>query len=214
MTEPEGPAPRQEALQRIDKGYSRVFTTEPTVRRHLRDLMPTRKRATLLMELLYQNGFVLEAPYEIIRKFVVEKADFIGLDDRTTTQYIGRPRKILAPDENPKTDLIIHYLKTNTKIFKEYSAKRTLPEKLGVCQKLGYMRFEYRGRTPFLVLNHKEVPLPYHLKETALFDSEKSEALERSKDDLCVSPIGSASKNKEADIETIVMERKKREKRL
>jgi hypothetical protein len=166
------------------------------------------------MELLYQNDFVLEAPYEIIRKFIVEKADFIGLDDRTTTQYIGRPRKILAPDENPKTDLTIRYLKTNTKIFKEYSAKRTLPEKHGVCQKLGYMRFEYRGGTPFLILNHKEVPLPYHMKEKALFDSEKSEVLERSKDDLCVSPIGLASKNREADVETIVIERKKREKRL
>ncbi|MGF3536925.1 MAG: hypothetical protein ACQXXE_08780 [Candidatus Bathyarchaeia archaeon] len=44
----------------------------------------------------------------------------------------------------------------------------------------------------------------------ALFDSEKSEALERSKEDLCVNSIGSVDKSREADIETIVIERRER----
>jgi hypothetical protein len=71
------------------------------------------------------------------------------------------------------------------------------------------MQFDYRSGVAFLVLNHKNVPLPYHVKE-ALFDSEKSETQKDSKEDLRVSTIGSASKNRENNIETIVIERRER----
>lgn len=205
----EASAPKQERLLAANNPYSKAFTTEPKIRRHLADLMPTRKRAALIMELLFQNNFIKEAPYETIHCFITEKADFIGLDERTITRYIGRPRQTLRQSDNPKTSLKITYPKTGTSIVKEYSAVKTLPEKLGVCQKLGYMQFDYRNGVAFLVLNHKNVPLPYHVKEV-LFDSEKSEALECSKDDLCVNPIDSPYGHKEADIETIVIERRER----
>lgn len=203
------PTPKQERFLAMSKPYSKVFTTEPRVRRHLADLMPTRKRAALIMELLFQNGFIKEAPYETINRFITEKADFIGLDERTITRYIGRPRQTLRQSDNPKTSLKIMYPKTGTTIAKEYSAVRILPEKLGVCQKLGYMQFDYRNEVAFLVLNHKNVPLPYHVKE-ALFDSEKGEALEHSKEDLRVSSIDSLCKSKEADLEAIATERRER----
>lgn len=209
MTDAEAPAPIQERLPTTNKLYSKVFTTEPRIRRHLADLMPTRKRAAYIMELLFQNYFIKEAPYETIYCFIIEKADFIGLDERTITRYIGRPRQTLRQSENPKTSLRITYPKTGTTIAKEYSAVKTLPEKLGICQKLGYMQFDYRNGSPFLILNHRNVPLPYHVKE-ALFDSEKSEALERSKEDLCVSSIGSTNKSRETSTETIVIERRER----
>ncbi|MGQ9545489.1 MAG: hypothetical protein ACUVQX_06855 [Candidatus Bathycorpusculaceae bacterium] len=209
MKDAEASAPKQERLLAVNNPYSKVFTTEPKTRRHLADLMPTRKRAVLIMELLFQNNFIKEAPYETIHCFITEKADFIGLDERTITRYIGRPRQTLRQSDNPKTSLKITYPKTGTSIVKEYSAVKTLPEKLGVCQKLGYMQFDYRNEVAFLVLNHKNVPLPYHVKE-AHFDSEKSEALERSKEDLCVSPIGLVNKSREADIETVVIERRER----
>gem|GEM_PF-3445329 len=186
------------------------FTTKPKIRRHLLNSTPTRKRAVHLMELLFQNGFVQEAPYETVHQFVIEKADFIGLDDRVIERYIGRPRRTLRQDENPKTEMRLRYPKTGTIIQKEYTAVKTLPQKEGICHKLGYMKFDYRNERPFLIFDHKEVPLPYHLKETALSGSEKSEALEYSKDDLCVSPIGSTNKNRETRIETIVRERRER----
>lgn len=209
MTDAEAPAPMQERLSTTNKLHSKVFTTEPKIRRHLAESMPTRKRAAYIMELLFRNGFIKEAPYETIHCFIVKKADFIGLDERTITRYIGRPKQTLSQSENPRTSLRITYPKTGTTIAKEYSAVKTLPEKLGVCQKLGYMQFDYRNGLPFLILNHRNVPLPYHVKE-ALFDSEKSEALECSKEDLRVSPIGSTNKNREADIETLVIERRER----
>lgn len=209
MTDAEAHVPIQERLSTTNKLHSKIFTTEPKIRRHLADLMPTRKRAALIMELLFQNNFIKEAPYETIYCFITEKADFIGLDERTITRYIGRPKQTLSQSENLKTSLRITYPKTGTIIAKEYSAVKTLPEKIGVCQKLGYMQFEYRNGLPFLVLTHRNVPLPYHVKE-ALFDSEKSEALEHSKEDLCVSPIGLVNKSREADIETIVIERRER----
>ncbi|MBT0161009.1 hypothetical protein G4O51_13615, partial [Candidatus Bathyarchaeota archaeon A05DMB-2] len=82
--------------------------------------MPTRKRAAYIMELLFQNGFIKEAPYETVYCFITEKADFIGLDERTITRYIGRPRQTLHQSENPKTSLRITYPKTGTTIAKEY----------------------------------------------------------------------------------------------
>jgi hypothetical protein len=209
MMDAEALAPIQQRSSTTNEPYSKVFTTEPKIHRHLSESMPTRKRAAYIMELLFQNDFIKEAPYNIIYRFIIEKADFIGLDERTIMRYIGRPRQTLRQSENPKTSLRITYPKTGTTIAKEYSAVKTLPEKLGVCQKLGYMRFDYRNGLPFLVLNHRNVPLPYHVKEV-LFDFEKSEALERSKEDLCVSPIGSANKSRQADIETIVIERRER----
>jgi len=209
MTDAEAPAQIEKTLSTTNKPYSKVFTTEPKIRRHLSESMPTRKRAVYIMELLFQNDFIKEAPYETIYCFIAKKADFIGLDERTITRYIGRPRQTLSQSENPRTSLRITYPKTGTTIAKEYSAVKTLPQKLGVCQKLGYMQFEYRNGLAFLVLNHRNVPLPYHMKE-ALIDSEKSEALERSKEDLCVSPIGSRNKSREADIETVVIERRER----
>ncbi len=184
---------------------NRPFTTEPNTRYHMPNSTPMRKRAACLMELLFQNGFIKEAPYETIHQFVVEKADFIGLDQRTVTQYIGRPRKTLRPGENPKTEVTISYRSTGSVIQKGYSAVRRLPEKLGICQKLGYLRLEYRNEVAFLIFNHRNVPLPYHANE-ALFDSEQSEVLECSKDDLCVSPIGSKNKNTEAGRESVVIE--------
>jgi len=192
----------------------RTFTTEPKTRRHLYGLAVTRKRAALLMELLFQNGFVLPAPYYVVKEFLVKKAEFIGLDPRTITAYIGRPEFIFREDQLPKTDLTITYKKSQAKVFKEYLATRTLREKSGFCQQLGYMNLEYRGsdekspkgfKKPFVIFNHKEVPLPYHLKQQPFLESEKSEAVtpeigrmgtskseacvEASKDDLCVSPI-------------------------
>jgi hypothetical protein len=190
---------------------SKIFTTEPKIRRHITDLTPTRKRAALLMELLFQNNFTKEAPYETVYHFIVHKAEFIGLDERTIMRYIGRPMLTMRQNDNPRTSLKITYPKTGTTIAKEYSAVRTLPEKLGLCQKLGYMQFDYRNGVAFLVFNHNNVPLPYHMKET-LFDYEKSETKKDSKEDLRVSPIGSESKVPENNIETIVIER--REKRL
>jgi|YelNatPaOPRAMG01_1025707.scaffolds.fasta_scaffold27783_3 hypothetical protein len=209
MTDAKAPAPKEERLSVINKPYSKVFTTDPKIRRHLADLMPTRKRAALIMELLFQNDFIKEAPYETIHCFITEKAEFIGLDERTITRYIGRPRQTLRQSDNPKTSLKITYPKTGTTIVKEYSAVKVIPEKLGVCQKLGYMQFDYRNGVAFLILNHRNVPLPYHVKEV-LFDSEKSEAIEHSKENLCVSPIGSASKDRENNRETIVIERRER----
>lgn len=193
----------------IGRCQSKIFTTEPRMRRHITDITPTRKRAALLMELLFQNNFTKEAPYDTIYHFIVEKAGFIGLDERTIARYIGRPKQTINKSVSPKTSLSISYPKTGTTIIKEYSATKILPEKLGICHKLGYMQFDYRNGVAFLVLNHSNVPLPYHVKEK-LFDSEKREALERSKEDLCVSPIGSVNKNREADIETIVIERRER----
>ena len=209
MTDAEAPAPIQKTLSTANKPYSKVFTTEPKIRRHLADSMPTRKRAAYIMELLFQNDFIKEVPYETIYCFITEKADFIGLDERTITRYIGRPRQTLSQNENPRTSLRITYRKTGTTIAKDYSAVKTLPQKLGVCQKLRYMQFDYRNGLPFLILNHRNVPLPYHLKQ-ALLDSEKSEELECSKDDLRVLPIGSTNKNRETNAETIVIERRER----
>jgi hypothetical protein len=197
-----------------NKACSAIFTTEPNTRRHLYGLTATRKRAALLMELLFQNGFVLPSPYYVVKEFLVKKAEFIGLDPRTIAAYIGRPEVIFREDQLPKTDLTITYKKSQAKVFKEYLAVRTLREKLGFCQQLGYMSFEYRGsdeKSPkrfkkhFVIFNHKEVPLPYHLEQKPLFNSEKSETVapeigrmgtsksevcvEASKDDLCVLPI-------------------------
>ena len=72
------------------------------------------------------------------------------------------------------------------------------------------MKFDYRNERPFLIFDHKKVPLPYHLKETALFDSEKSEVIERSKDDLCVLPIAPLKANKETEVETLQTEGRER----
>jgi hypothetical protein len=189
---------------------SRAFTTEPKTRRHMPNATPTRKRAAYLMELLFQNGFIREAPYKVVHRFVIEKADFIGLDRRVIEGYIGRPRKWLGPDENPKTDVLLRYPKTGTAVPKAYTATKTLPQKEGICQKLGYMKLDIRKDIPFLIFDHKKVPLPYHLEEMPLFSSEKSEALECSKDDLCVSPIASSEKDKEACIEALQRERRER----
>jgi hypothetical protein len=162
------------------------------------------------MELLFQNNFRNEAPYETVYELVVEKADFIGLDERTIVQYIGRPRKTLRNNENLQTSLRITYPKTGTTIPKQYSIVRTLPEKEGICQKLGYMKFDYR-KVPFLIFNHEKVPLPYHLKQQPLLGLEKSECKESlSKQDLCVQPIGSPKGNKETSIEIIKIESRER----
>lgn len=213
MTDAETPAPKEKTSYGIDKGYSRAFTTSPKIRRHLTGSMPTRKRAAYLMELLFQNDFIKEAPYEAIYRFVVEKADFIGLQERTVTQYIGRPRKTLRQNENLRTSLRITYPRTGTVIPKEYSAVKRLPEKEGICQKLGYMKFDYARKVPFLILYHERVPLPYHLKQ-ALLNPEKSEGLECSKEDLRVLPIGSPKKRREASIETVVIESREKRERL
>lgn len=191
------------------KYQSKIFTTEPKLRRHIADLTPTRKRAAFLMELLFQNNFTKEAPYDTIYHFIVQKADFIGLDERTITRYIGRPKQTISKNVNPKTSLTITYPKTGTTIAKEYSAIKMLPEKLGICHKLGYMQFEYRNGVAFIVLNHRNVPLPYHVKE-ALLDHEKSEALEHSKEDLRVSSIDSMCRSEEAYFEAIATERRER----
>lgn len=206
MTRPCDPALKRKASETANK----VFTTEPKIRRHLSGLTPTRRRAAFLMEALFQNGFVKEAPYDTIYNFVVEKAGFIGLDERTVTQYIGRPRRTLRENENPRTSLRIAYPKTGTTIGKEYTAVKTLPEKSGICQKLGYMKFAYRKNAIFLILNHHKVPLPYHLKQQRLLSSEKRERTRASKEDLCVLPIGSPKDNREASIETMVIESRER----
>jgi hypothetical protein len=162
------------------------------------------------MELLFQNGFVREAPYKTVYQFVIDKANFIGLDQRVIEGYIGRPRKTLKQHENPRIDLLIRYSKTGTLIPKEYTAVKTLPQKEGICHKLGYIKFDIRNDTPFLIFNHRKVPLSYHLKEMPLFNSEKSEGSECSKDDLCVSPMTSFEENKEACIEALQRERRER----
>lgn len=226
----------------------RFFTTEPKTRRHLYGLTATRKRAALLMELLFQKGFVRENPYGIVKEFVEKNAWFIGMDpqERTIIGYIGRPATQLTPDQLPKTHVTITYETTRTQVPKTYSAWRELREKLGVCHKLGWMKFEYRVKnweydehdvlrklripivTTFVIFNHKEVPLPYHLQQKPLFNSEKSEAVapeigrmgtsksevcvEASKDDLCVSPICRAAVNREVSMESIL--RDKRERRV
>lgn len=168
------------------------------------------------MELLFQHGFVFPTPYYVVKEFVVKKAEFIGLDPRTVSAYIGRPELIFREDQLPKTNLTITYQKSQARVFKEYVASRTLREKQGFCQQLGYMNLEYRGsdekspkgsKIPFVVFNHKGVPLPYHLEQKPLLDTEKGEAVipetgrmgtsksevvksvETSKDDLCVTPI-------------------------
>jgi hypothetical protein len=188
----------------------RSFTTEPKTRRHMPNATLTRKRAADLMELLFQNGLVREAPYKTVYRLVVDKADFIGMDQRVIEGYMGRPRKTLRQHENVKTDLLIRYSKTGTLISKEYSAVRTLPEKEGICQKLGYMKFDYRNGTVFLIFDHRKVPLPYHQEEMPLFNSEKSECLDVSKDDLCVSPIAKFKVDGEAGIEALQRERRER----
>ena len=187
-----------------------AFTTEPKERRHMPNATPTRKRAAYLMELLFQNGFIREAPYKIVYQFVIEKADFIGMDQRVIEGYVGRPRKWLGPNENPKTDVLLRYPKTGSVVPKAYTATKTLPQKEGICQKLGYMRFDIRNGVAFLVFDHEKVPLPYHVKEVPLFNSEKSECLEVSKDDLCVSPIAKFKEDKEAGIEAWQRERRER----
>jgi hypothetical protein len=77
----------------MGKCQTKIFPTEPKLRRHMSDLTPTRKRAALLMELLFRNNFTKEAPYETIYRFIEHKEEFIGLDERTITRYIGRPKK-------------------------------------------------------------------------------------------------------------------------
>ena len=206
----EAAAPKETMHQRTDKGYSRAFTTAPKIRRHNSDAAPTRKRAQYLMEQLFQNGFNIEAPYDAVLRFVVEKSDFIGLQRRTIEQYIGRPRKLLKENENFKTELRLRYPRTGTVTSKEITAVKVLPEREGICQQLGYMKFDYRQGRPFLILNHDNVPLPYHLKQVVL-DSEKGEGFEESKDGLRASPIGSLQVNREANTETI--ERELRERR-
>jgi len=208
------------------KAPQRVFTTEPKTRRHLYGLTQTRKNAAHLMELLFQNDFLVEAPYDVVKQSIIRNATFIGLDERTLTGYIGRPRTILDSDKLPETEVTITYRNTGTRVFKRYSGKRILREKQGLCQQLGYMKFEYRGETPLLIFNHVGVPLPYHLTQKPLFDSEKSEALraEASKDGLCVSPIlqgksvrnrfGGVSLNGEANIETVGRQTEEREESL
>ena len=193
----------------IEEHFSRAFTTAPKTRRHLNGMTPTRKRAALLMELLFQNGYIKEAPYETIRHFITDKADFIGLDNRTVTTYIGRPKTTKNTSQNPKTTLTISYLRTGTVIPKEYSSTQTLPEKQGVCHQLGYMTFDYRTKASIITFNHERVPLPYHLKPTYL-ESEKKKHTEPSKDNLCVQPIHMPSQNTEASIETYVTESRER----
>jgi hypothetical protein len=199
----------------------KTFTTEPKIHRHLYGMMATRKRAALLMELLFQNDFVLPSPYYVVKGFLIRKAEFIGLDPRTILAYIGRPAVILRADDLPKTDLTIRYKKSEARVRKEYSAERTLPEKWGFCQQLGYMNFEYRGpdeKSPrglkkcFIVFHHKEVPLPYHLKQMPLLDSEKSEVMsvEVSKDDLCVGSIEPRSRGLRGHVETVEIESRER----
>jgi hypothetical protein len=191
---------------------SRIFTTEPKTRYHIPNATPTRKRAAYLMELLFQNGFIREAPYEAIRQLVTEKADFIGLDRRVIEGYIGRPRKTLGQHENPRTSVLLRYPKTGTVVPKEYTAVKTLPQKEGICQKLGYMSFDFRNGSPFVILDHERVPLPYHIQEMTLPRSEESETTDRSKDDLCVHPIVLPREDKETGIDT--SRREKREERL
>jgi len=211
------------------------------------------------MELLFQNGFVSVAPYGLVKEFVEKNAWFIGMDpqERTITGYIGRPATIVSSNQLPETHVTITYDKTKTPVYKTYSAWRKLREKLGLCHKLGWMKFDYHFKTEeydehdilrklripivtvLVVFNHKEVPLPYHLEQKPLFNSEKSEAVsngvkddfslaspeigrmgtsksevcvEASKDDLCVCPIARFAESREANGETI--ERQRRERRV
>jgi len=193
----------------IEEHFSRAFTTAPKIRRHLNGMTPTRKRAALLMELLFQNGYIKEAPYEAIRQFITDKADFIGLDNRTVTTYIGRPKTTKNSNQNPKTTLTISYLRTGTVIPKEYSSTQALPEKQGICHQLGYMTFDYRIKSTMITFNHEKVPLPYHLKPTYL-DSEKKKHTELSKDDLRAQPIPLDSQNTTVHIETYLTENRER----
>lgn len=209
-----------------NKVCSDIFTTEPGTRRHLYGLTATRKRATLLMELLFQNGFVSRAPYQKVKEFVEKQALFIGLDpqERTITGYIGRPVTILTSDRLPETHVDIKY-KGGARVSKTYTGWKKLREKVGLCHKLGWMEFDYAVKThefddhdklrkleipqvtAFVVFNHKEVPLPYHLMQTSLtsetprMGTSKSEAVmlkqasdEGSIDDLCVCTIEPESK--------------------
>jgi len=185
---------------------SRAFTTEAKTRRHLLNATPTHKRAARLMELLFQGGFVKEAPCPVVRQFVTKEAHFIGLDQGVIEGYIGRPKTTLWENQNPRTDLYVRYLNTGVSVQKEYSAVKILPQKEGICQKLGYMRFEYRKNQAFLIFSHEAVPLSYHAQETSLARSDCS------KDDLCVSPIPSSKEGKETCIET--SERSEREETL
>jgi len=56
MTEPEGPAPKQETLQRIDKGYSRAFTLEPKIRRIVWRKQQAVKTRAFLMSITLENA--------------------------------------------------------------------------------------------------------------------------------------------------------------
>lgn len=190
----------------------KVFTTEPKIYRRLYGLTLKRKNAARLMESLFQAGFIVEAPYDVVKEFLVRKVDFISPEDRTLDTYIGRPATILDPTRLPETHLTITYEKTQTQVFKKYSAKRFLREKLGLCHALGYLRFEYRGKDkfPFLVFNHREVPLPYHLLQKPLLDSEKSEVVVESKDDLCVCPIVVRGSELRGSVETVGIDRRER----
>jgi len=90
VTEPEGPAPRQEALQRIDKGYSRAFTTEPKIRRVFWHKQQTVKtRATVLQESFYP---ATDVHYNAVRQ---RMASLLGIvDDQSILAYLGRPETV------------------------------------------------------------------------------------------------------------------------
>lgn len=159
MTEPEVPPPRQEALQRIDKGYSRAFTTEPKLRRVFWHKQQTVKtRATVLQESFYPAA---EVRYDAVRR---RMATLLGIvDDQSILAYLGRPETVTRN----RVSQMVRY-RSGAVVNKDHTFIQRLPAKKGYIEVFGLGYVYIENGEWWIHWNHNEqttLPVSYQGEE-------------------------------------------------
>lgn len=187
---PEGPAPRQETLQRTDKGYPQAFTTEPKTRRlYWHKQVVVKTRATALQESFYPTK---DVPYAAVQQ---RMATLLGIVDKASVlAYLGRPETTMTS----KIDQLVTYRSSGNKVLKTHDFKRKLAAKKGYIEPfdLGYC----------YIVNGEWWIHWFHSEQTSLQSYQSEEEEQRqSKVDFSLSHIAIADNEKpeaNEDVET------------
>jgi len=113
---------------RADMPYSRVFTTEPKIRRVIwHKQLTVRTRATVLQESFYPTA---DVPYSAVRQ---RMAALLGIvDDQSVLAYLGRPETV----SRNNVGQIVRYASGAT-VNKRHTFIRLLPVKKGYIEVFG-----------------------------------------------------------------------------
>jgi len=223
---PADTAPKPEALQRMDKGYSQTFNTsiethvrEKTLHKTVkiieaierpsqtegkhyikRSCHTVRKRSLNYIAILkHKYGVSHEIPVEAAKRIFQKELD---IWDRTSLKaYFGTQTAISKRTIQRKAIYSTGTVSNKTIELRQYIFKSE-----GYLERLGLVKFEKRGDTWFMILANNETIVPeIRHSQTRVYERVEPKSIEN----FSLTPILEESRETEAEIE----KREQREKR-